>query len=200
MKLLYRTGAGILMTGKVHQRDTGAVNAFPHPVKISVEEYLASSYHPDCDYIDGAVKERNLGEKEHAAIQAALTFLFMQNRKAWDVEVYPELRVQVSAMNFRVPDITVTRAGLKWERILRTAPLLLIEVLSPEDSLSGMRQRVDDYLRFGTKDVWVIDPELRKAYVCSTSGFQEPESGVLAIDGTPIRVVLSELFAELDRA
>jgi hypothetical protein len=58
---------------------------------------------------------------------------------------------------------------------------------------------VDDYRRFGTEHVWVIDPELQKAYVCSAYGFQEPESGVLAISGSPIRVVLSELFAELNQ-
>ena len=175
------------------------MNAIPHPVKVSIEEYLTSSYRPDCEYVDGEVQGRNLGEKDHAAIQAALTFLFMQNRRAWDVEVYPELRVQVSATNYRVPDVTVTRAGLEWERILRTPPLLFIEILSPEDTLAKVRQRVDDYLRFGTKDVWVIDPELRKGYVCSSRGFQEPEDGVLSITGTPIRVVLSEIFAELDR-
>jgi Uma2 family endonuclease len=176
------------------------MNAFAHPVRVSVEEYLASSYRPDCDYIDGEVQERKLGEKEHAAIQAALIFLFGLNRKAWNIEVYPELRVQVSANNFRVPDITVTRAGLEWERILKTPALLFIEILSPEDTLSKIRRRVDDYLRFGTEHVWVIDPELRKAYVCSATGFQEPEGGALTIPGTPIRVVLSELFAELDRS
>jgi Uma2 family endonuclease len=188
------------MTAVAAQRDTVMVNAFPHPVKVSVEEYLASNYRPDCDYVDGEVQERNLGEKEHAIMQRALVLLFGLNRRNWGVEVYPELRVQVSATNFRVPDVTVTQAGLEWERILRTPPLLFIEILSPEDSLAKVRQRVDDYLRFGTKDVWVIDPELRKAYVCSSRGFQEPEDGVLAISGTAIRVVLHELFAELDRA
>ncbi|MGB7191370.1 MAG: Uma2 family endonuclease, partial [Acidobacteriaceae bacterium] len=107
------------------------MNAFAHPVRVSVEEYLASSYRPDCDYIDGEVQERNLGEKEHAALQAALVFLFSLNRKAWGIEVYPELRVQVNARNYRVPDVTVTRAGLEWERILRTPALLFIEILSP---------------------------------------------------------------------
>lgn len=70
------------MTDLAAQRDTSVVNAFPHPVKVSVEEYLASSYRPDCDYVNGEVLERNLGEKEHAIMQAALTHLFMQNRKA----------------------------------------------------------------------------------------------------------------------
>ena len=28
---------------------------------ISVEEYLASTYEPDCDYVDGRIEERNVG-------------------------------------------------------------------------------------------------------------------------------------------
>jgi Uma2 family endonuclease len=36
---------------------------------LSVEEYLASSYEPDCDYIDGHLEERNLGEWAHANLQ-----------------------------------------------------------------------------------------------------------------------------------
>jgi hypothetical protein len=32
------------------------------PLPISVSEYLHTSYRPDCDYVDGVVEERNLGE------------------------------------------------------------------------------------------------------------------------------------------
>lgn len=32
---------------------------------ISVSEYLRTTYRPDCDYIDGDVKERNVGEQPH---------------------------------------------------------------------------------------------------------------------------------------
>lgn len=176
------------------------MSAIPIPARISVGEYLATSYRPDCDYIDGEVQERNLGEKEHSILQRALVFLFLLNRDAWKVEVFPELRVQVSPTRFRIPDVTVVSADVQWTRILRTPALLFIEILSPEDTLARTRQRVDDYFNFGTEHVWIIDPELRKAYVCSKTGMQEPEGGVLAIPGTEIRVVLSELFAELDRA
>lgn len=65
--------------------------------------------------------------------------------------------------------------------------------------MARIRQRVDDYLCFGTQHVWIVDPELRKAYLGSATGFQEPVNAVLEIPGTPIRIVLSELFAELDR-
>ena len=34
-------------------------------VAIPVEVYLHSSYRPDCDYVDGAVLERNAGEIPH---------------------------------------------------------------------------------------------------------------------------------------
>lgn len=176
------------------------MSAVPHPIKVSVSEYLANSYRPDCDYVDGEVQERNLGEKEHAILQGSLNAWFFNHRKEWGIEVYPELRVQVSPTRFRVPDITITMAGLQWQRILRTPALLFIEILSPEDTMRRVRERVDDYLKFGTEHIWVIDPDLRKAYVCAKTGFVEPESGVLAIPNTPVQVVLLELFAELDRA
>ena len=176
------------------------MSAVPQSARISVEEYLATSYRPDCDYVDGEIEERNWGEKEHSILQRALVFLFRLNRDAWRVEVFPELRVQVSNTRYRVPDVTVTFAGLFWQRILRTAPLIIVEIASPEDRLSKILERVDDYLNLGTKHVWLLDPEVRRGYVCSRSGLQEPENGVLEVPGTPIRVVLSELFAELDRA
>ena len=36
---------------------------------ISVEEYLRTSYRPDCDYVDGEVQERNVGEFDHSSCQ-----------------------------------------------------------------------------------------------------------------------------------
>ena len=86
------------------------------------------------------------------------------------------------------------------EQVVTHPPLICVEILSPKDTLRKMRLRVDDYLDFGAEHVWIIDPGLRRAYVCSKTGFLEPEGGVLEVPGTPIRVVLSELFAELDRA
>ena len=36
---------------------------------ISVEDYLASSYEPDCDFVDGHIEERNVGELSHSMVQ-----------------------------------------------------------------------------------------------------------------------------------
>ncbi len=34
---------------------------------VSITEYLATAYHPDVDYVDGRIEERNVGEKSHAS-------------------------------------------------------------------------------------------------------------------------------------
>jgi hypothetical protein len=33
---------------------------------VSVQEYLATSFRPDRDYVDGEIQERNLGERPHS--------------------------------------------------------------------------------------------------------------------------------------
>ena len=60
---------------------------------ISVEEYLSHTYEPDCDYIDGHIEERNVGETDHSWLQAAFIGFFYPRRKEWNITVLPEQRV-----------------------------------------------------------------------------------------------------------
>jgi Uma2 family endonuclease len=167
---------------------------------VSVEEYLHTSYRPDCDYIDGRIEERNLGEYDHGLLQLVLGALFTINREAWGVQAVTEVRTRVGPTRFRIPDISVLRKGSPKERIISHPPLIAIEILSPEDRPGRIQQRIDDYLAFGIENIWIIDPERRTAQVATKDGLHLVETGELTIPGTPIRVVLSELFAELDRA
>ena len=41
-------------------------------VRISLQEYLDTPYRPDREYIDGEVRERNVGKWEHARLQLLL--------------------------------------------------------------------------------------------------------------------------------
>jgi len=167
---------------------------------VTVEEYLHTSYRPDCDYVDGRVEERNVGEHDHGYLQTLLVVLFMNNREAWGVRAVTDVRTQVSPTRFRVPDVSVLRADSPKERIITHPPLIAIEILSPEDRLSLFQARIDDYLAFGVENVWIFDPETRKAWTADGEGLHLVQSGELTVPGLPIRVVLSELFAELDRA
>jgi Uma2 family endonuclease len=139
---------------------------------VSVEEYLNTSYRPDCDYVDGVVLERNLGEYDHARLQGAVFAAYYNRRKQWNIIVVPEQRVQVSPTRFRVPDVCVI-TGTPPEQIFRTPPLICVEILSKDDRISAMRQRVNDYLAFGVRYVWIIDPTERKAWRCTADGMHE---------------------------
>lgn len=166
---------------------------------VTVEEYLHTSYRPDCDYVDGRIQERNLGEHDHGLLQAILGTLFTNNRVAWQVRAVTDVRTQVKSARFRVPDVSILRADAPREPIIRHPQLIVIEILSPADRLSRLQDRVDDYLDFGVQNVWVIDPDTRRAWTADASGLHLVQNGELAVPETPIRVALSELFAELDR-
>ena len=167
--------------------------------RVSVEEYLSTVYEHDCEYVDGVIEERDLGEFEHAFLQGILAAIFNNHRAEWGVICLPEQRVQTQRDHFRVPDMTILRAGLTRERILTHPPLLVIEIQSPEDSLRRTAAKSAEYLAFSIEHVWVIDPAARVGYRGTANGLELARSGELAIPETPIHIVLADLFAELDR-
>ena len=165
---------------------------------IPVEQYLNTTYRPDVDYVDGYVEERNLGEFDHADLQTELLTLLRNQQRNWSIRVVEENRVQVSTTRFRIPDVCVIAAGLPRERIIRTPPLLCVEVLSPRDTLKAMRKRVQDFLDMGVPTVWILDPATRAAYTVTAAGMTEHTTGTLRAEGTPIELPLAYVFATLD--
>ena len=95
--------------------------------QISVEEYLKTVYRPDCDYVDGAIEERNLGEWDHASIQTNLALFFRSRFRETGIDAVVEWRFQLKPTRFRIPDVTVIR-GKSDEQILSKPPLLCIEI------------------------------------------------------------------------
>ncbi|MGA3263724.1 MAG: Uma2 family endonuclease [Terracidiphilus sp.] len=176
------------------------IHDMPPTERISVREYLATSYRPDCEYVDGRIEERNAGEYDHGLLQTILGYLFMTHREDWGVQAVTDVRTQVRSRRFRVPDLSVLRSDAPKEQIITHPPLIVIEILSPEDRLSRFQERIEDYLVFGVENIWIIDPESRTAYTATASGLHPVRTNELSVPETPIRVVLSELFAELDRA
>jgi Uma2 family endonuclease len=165
---------------------------------ISVEEYLSTGYEPDCEYDDGVVVERNLGEFEHAFLQVFLGTIFTNNMDVWGAYGLTEQRVQITPTQFLVPDVCVVRLGSPAEDILTQPPLIVVEILSPEDTLRRASQKAAKYLQFGVKHVWVIDPNARVAYVGANSGLVRVPSGELSVADTLIKIRIDELFERLD--
>jgi Uma2 family endonuclease len=165
---------------------------------MPVSEYLNTSYRPDQELIDGQLSERNVGEYDHSNLQGALVTWLRVRQHEWKIRVLPEQRIRVSATRFRIPDVCVVPREQEPEAVFTRPPLICIEVLSKDDTLRGMQERVDDYRAFGVPNIWILDPAKRRAYVCMLGDFREPSAQVLEVANSPIRIPLAELFSDLD--
>jgi len=168
------------------------------PVLIPVSEYLKTRYRPDCDYIDGEVKVRHLGETPHGTAQSVIAAIFLANRKAWQVRALTEQRIQTSQTHFRVADVCVLRFGEPPGPIVRTPPLVCVEVRSPGQSLTDIQEVVNDYLNMGVENIWILDPVQRFAWTATAEGFEPLSSGEFSVAGTDIRIALADIYEQLD--
>jgi Uma2 family endonuclease len=169
------------------------------PVLIPVEEYLRTVYRPDCDYVDGEVQERNMGESPHAQLQTFFIRFFAPFEDQWDFDTVPEQRVQVGPRRFRIPDLALVRFSRTDSRIVRTPPILCIEILSSEDRMAKVQQRLDDYASMGVRSMWVIDPWRGTAFFAGADAILHETRDRLTVAGTGISITVAEIFAELDR-
>jgi Uma2 family endonuclease len=105
-----------------------------------------------------------------------------------------EQRVQVKRERFRIPDLCLAGAAEPVEAIVSRPPFLCVEILSREDRMSEMLERVDDYLNFGVRYVWLIDPRRRWAQVYEGASVHEMKNGMLWTAGPDILVPFDQLF------
>jgi len=166
---------------------------------MTVDQYLSSMFHPDCDFVDGRIEERNVGEYGHSVVQKMLLRIFMRHEAEWGVEVLPECRTQVAETRFRVPDVLVLRADHGVHRIVREAPLICMEVVSPEDTWKHIREVLSDFLAMGVEHNWVFDPETRMAHRFDADGLHVVKEDELGVPGTAIRVSVAEVFSLLPK-
>src|SRR5437870_6101556 len=110
---------------------------------VSVQEYLTTSY-PDGDreYLDGVVLERNGGTPGHSALQKILIVHLAAFEKSLQIAVRPECHTRIEETRYRVPDVLVmTRPFRQTDRVILDAPLLIVEILSPDDEMKDTMKR-----------------------------------------------------------
>jgi hypothetical protein len=73
-------------------------------------------------------------------------------------------------------------------------PLLCIEVISGE-RFSEVQRRCDVYLGDGVPEVWLLDPDLKRAYtVTKAEGLRECKGGKLQVATPPLEMDLGTIF------
>lgn len=162
-------------------------------VTVPLSEYLESVYHPDCEYIDGELRERNVGDLDHSRQQTKIIRYLSTREEQWGIVVLTEQRVQVKSTRYRIPDVTVIAGPLPTTQILREPPFLCIEILSPGDRVEDMQDKIDDYLAFGVPYVWVVNPRKSRAFEYTADGVREAKDGILRTANPDIVMPILEL-------
>jgi|SRR5579862_4398525 Uma2 family endonuclease len=162
--------------------------------QVSVDEYLRTSYDPDCEYVDGEVLDRNVGELDHAWIQRAILLYVAAREKQLGVTIIQEQRLQVNSRQYRVPDLMILLGSKPNEQIISRPPLVCIEILSPEDRMSRMQKKIVDYLAFGVRYVWILDPKTKQAFSYTSEGMRLIQDGILRTSAPAIEIPLGEIF------
>jgi Uma2 family endonuclease len=129
-------------------------------------------------------------------VQAFFVKFLALHEEAWQLEAYPAIRLRMGPRAIRVADVAILPVKAPFEAVLTTPPVVIVEVLSPEDRVSRYQSRLDDYRTMGVANIWVIDPMHRKAYDCSQGGWQAVER--LIIPNTPVEIPLEPLWKKLN--
>jgi Uma2 family endonuclease len=127
---------------------------------VSVDEYLNTSYQPDLEYVDGVLVERGIPTLAHSLLQRLLMNWFARFDEQMGFMALQEVRTQIiERARYRIPDTMLCPLPLPAGQVCNIVPLAVIEVLSPDDTLSRTRDRFEDYSDMGVQAVVLMDPE-----------------------------------------
>ena len=158
---------------------------------ISVHEYLNTSYDPDVEYVDGILVRRNVGDWLHSLIQSNI--IFHLRRKYAGISIVQGLRSQTRSIRYRLPDLCVLLQP-PTTKFLVDAAFLTIEILSEDDRMSRMMEKLEEYDQKGIPHTWLIDPRLQKVSLYSSGTLNEVRNPVLATADPRLELSREEIF------
>jgi Uma2 family endonuclease len=102
--------------------------------------------------------------------------------------------MRVGPNRVRIPDVVVCEVPPPEEEVLTSPPYLCIEVMSPDDTVAAMQDRLDDYLAFGVPNVWVIDSWKHRGWHVTAEGRATAAGGVMRTTDGRIAVPLADVL------
>src|SRR5205823_8240431 len=109
----------------------------------------------------------------HGKTQLLPAGVFAALRK--QLSIFPCMETRMNRTGrYAIPDLAVF-----WPeeppRAPETPPLVVIEILSLDDRLAEVRDKLEEYKAWGVAHVWLVDPHSRRMYTCET-GLVETQS------------------------
>ena len=168
------------------------------PLPLSPGEFhkLYGAAKPAYEYWFGEAIQKPTPTILHGIVQFIIATLL--ERAGWNTSL--EVRLKVVPDAEPVPDVIAVQGKFRRTYPI-AAPELCIEILSPGDILPKALEKAKQYIAWGSKCVWIIDPEKRTAWTLSQDQSANPTwippNGALRIATTAIE--LETLFSEVDR-
>lgn len=161
---------------------------------MTVEEYLAHTYEPDCDFVAGVLEERNVGQKDHSKVQLRIAAWFLNRSHSLGLASFVEIRIRVAANRYRIPDVTVTRLPEPEEQVFTAPPYICIEILSPDDSFTKVQARISDYVQMGVENIWILDPQEKAAWICKGDSMHPVTGDSITTRDEAVALPLQDIF------
>ncbi|MDW8353018.1 MAG: Uma2 family endonuclease [Bryobacterales bacterium] len=162
---------------------------------VSEEEYLRTSFGDRApEYVHGELVERTLPNKSHSKAQVELAFAFKTLQARLPLFPFSELRVPVAPGKYRIVDVAVYARQEPKEELPEELPLVVAEIVSPEDGHEDLMRRLEEFRTWGVPHIWLVDSGLRRLYVYrhgrleAVNASELPEFGVQI----PVAQVLPE--------
>ena len=146
---------------------------------LTVEEYLQTSF-PDLDreYWGGELVERSVPDDPPSKTQVLVLQFFGARRKELLLFPRAELRLILGPSLVLIPDVCVFHPAAPVDRFPKTPPLIVVEILSPDDRQSEVREKLEKYRTWGVPHVWLLDPNSRRTYQCAPGLLEVPTLSV----------------------
>jgi Uma2 family endonuclease len=150
----------------------------------SFDEYLRTSFpNLDREYRDGEIVERTMPDTLRSRTQVLIAFVFESLRKRHSVFACIGLRLKLRDGLVLIPDVCVFWPEEPAALLPDVPPLVAIEIMSPDDRLTAVHEKLEEFHAWGVKHVWLVDPNSRRMYTCDAglievSSLHVPEIGV----------------------
>lgn len=168
---------------------------------LTGEEFFELGDIGPCELLDGRIVPMTPTGAEHSQVESVLVRLvgnFVdQNARGWvlagEVGIYTQRnpdRVRGADLAFvsRQQTATIPKGFLDF------GPDLVVEVVSPNDRWTDIREKIDEYFGIGVRQVWIVEPPSRQVLVYASAttatryGMGEKLQGTEGLAGLEIEV------------
>jgi Uma2 family endonuclease len=104
------------------------------------------------------------------------------------------VRMKLAQEIYRIPDVAAFAVPPD-QAVPEHPPLVVVEILSPDDRYHDVMQKLEEYRAWGVPNIWVVDPLSKRLSFYTESGLHNVSS--LALSDYPLELTPAALFSDL---